>query len=128
MGLAIWTENLSPALHPYANRLEDVGAYARMHYELMTAWRELAGAAWLEVDYESVVTNPQEESRRLIDFIGLPWDDACLRPHEARREVGTLSYRQVRQPIHAASVGRAAAFGARLDPLRDALGSSGDDH
>ncbi len=61
-------------------------------------------------------------SRRVIEYLGLDWEEACLRFHESSRVTLTLSEGQVRQPMFKTSIGRADRFGAHLDPLREALG------
>ena len=95
----------------------------RANRQLRDLWRTTLGDAYLEVDYETLVENPDAGIRAIIDFAGLPWHDDCLRFHEAEREAGTLSNQQVRQPMYRSSVNRADAFGARLDELRRALDS-----
>ncbi|NRA58043.1 MAG: hypothetical protein HRU13_08020, partial [Phycisphaerales bacterium] len=66
-------------------------------------------------------------ARRIIDFVGLPWDDRCLKPHEANRADRTLSVTQVRRPIYTAAKGRAAKYGDLLEPLQSALKRHGVD-
>jgi tetratricopeptide (TPR) repeat protein len=120
--LSIFMNDLVPAQHPYASRLEDIGRFYRAYDRIMARWREVAGGAMLEVDYEAVVADQENVSRRIIEFIGLDWDDRCLRFHEARRDVTTLSYDQVRRPIYHSAVARHVRYAAHLGPLRDALG------
>ena len=61
---------------------------------------------FIEMQYETVVVDTETEVRRLIDFVGLPWDARCLNFHASGRSVQTLSRWQVRQPVHTRSVGR----------------------
>ena len=75
-----------------------------------------------ELDYERLIEAPEEESRKLVDFVGLPWDPACLAPHESARPVSTQSRLQVRQPIYRTSVGRWRRYEKHLGPLKAALG------
>lgn len=70
--------------------------------------------------YEAFVADPEGQTRELLDFCGLPFDPACLRFHEAERSVRTASAAQVRQPLRK-DTARTAAYGALLDPLREAL-------
>ena len=67
-------------------------------------WRERVPDWFYEVQYEDLVANPGEESRKLIAACGLDWEDACLNFHENKRKVETLSVFQVRQPISGGSV------------------------
>ena len=89
----------------------------------MSHWRETLDVPIFDLDYEEMVRDQEGVTRRLLEFCGLEWDDACLRYHETKRIDRTLSYDQVRRPVYDSSVGRAERFGARLDPLREALAS-----
>jgi tetratricopeptide (TPR) repeat protein len=108
--------------HDYAYDLNHLGRFYRDYRRLMDHWRSLPdGPAILDVSYEAVVADPEGQTRRLLDFAGLPWDDRCLRFHENPRYVHTTSYSQVRQPLYASSVGRWRNYAGHLTPLRDAL-------
>ena len=76
------------------------------HLRLMDHWHQVLPVPILEVDYESLVANPEREARELVAWCGLDWDPACLNFHENRRPVRTASAAQVRQPVHSRSVGR----------------------
>jgi hypothetical protein len=101
----------------------ELGRFYRDYQTLMAHWRALLPAdRFIEVDYEQVVEDPEGETRRLLAFIGLPWDEACLHFHENRRAVRTASLNQVRQPIFKSSKGRWRAHAGNLGPLMAALG------
>ena len=74
--------------------------------------------------HEKLVEDPEAEIRKLLDYVGLPFDEACLRFHETKRPVRTASAEQVRQPIRKDAVDDWRAFDAELDPMREALGSA----
>jgi hypothetical protein len=101
--------------------LADSGFRARQHERLMEHWQKVLPIRILEVQYETLVGNLEAESRRLIDFLGLEWDPACLSFHETQRPVLTASYWQVRQPLYASSVGRWRHYRHHLGPLLEAL-------
>ncbi|MGA9855247.1 MAG: sulfotransferase [Gammaproteobacteria bacterium] len=108
--------------HAFSYELGELGRFYRLYEELMHHWHTLLPAGrMLEVRYENVVTDLESQARRLLEFCGLPWDDACLRFHEHRRIVKTASLAQVRQPIYASSVGRWRHYTHYLEPLRQAL-------
>jgi hypothetical protein len=91
-------------------------------------WRQVLPIPILEVQYETLVGNLEAESRRLIDFLGLDWDPACLAFHETERTVATASHWQVRQPLYASSVGRWRHYRRHLGPLlRELRGMVPDD-
>jgi tetratricopeptide (TPR) repeat protein len=103
--------------------LGELGRYYRSYHALMSHWRAiLPRDVFLEIDYETLVAEPRQESRRVLEFLGLPWNDACLRFFETRRRVSTASVAQVRQPIYRSSVGRTASLRAHLEPLIQSLG------
>lgn len=122
--LSIWQQNFNDS-HSYARNLEDLGHHYAQYLGLMQHWREVLPGRMLEVDYEDLVANQEEATRRLIDHVGLPWDDACLRPQDVQRTVLTASVWQVRQPVYRKSAGRWKNYGELLRPLRDTLASFG---
>jgi tetratricopeptide (TPR) repeat protein len=103
--------------------MRELGLYYRGYHALMEHWRRtLSEDNFLEVDYESLVSSPRAETRRLIDFLGLPWNEACLRFFETDRAVNTASFTQVRRPLYRSSIGSALPFQSHLQPLISALG------
>ncbi|HZW08943.1 MAG TPA: tetratricopeptide repeat protein [Phycisphaerales bacterium] len=122
--LSCFTTQLSPA-HDYATSPENLGV-AYGHYEkLMRRWRAALDLPILDVRYEDVVADFETQARRIIEFTGLAWDDACLTPWASGRAVATASVEQVRRPIYTSSVARAARYGERLRPLIDSLTREG---
>jgi tetratricopeptide (TPR) repeat protein len=109
----------------YSYELGELGRYYRAYDGLMAHWRSaLPKAAMLELQYEQLVADFERQARSLIAHCGLEWDEACLAFHRSERPVRTASAVQVRQPIHAASIGAAANYDACLAPLKRALGPS----
>jgi tetratricopeptide (TPR) repeat protein len=117
--LSIYFQNFDAAI-TYANDLGDLAHYFQEYQRLMQHWRALLPAdALLEVPYEGLVADQESWSRRMIEFIGLPWDPACLEFHRVRRTVLTASKWQVRQKISNTAVGRWRNYANHLGPLRD---------
>ncbi len=107
---------------PFAYDLEDLGRYHRLYDRLMEHWRRvLPLGAILEVSYENVVADQERETRRILDFMGLPWDDARLSFDRTQRNVVTGSASQVRQPIYRGAVQRWKKFESHLGPLLEIL-------
>lgn len=108
---------------PFAYDLAELGRYYKGYEALMTHWRSvLPPGVMLEVQYEDLVADLDGHARRLTRYCGLDWNDRCLSFHQTKRPVQTASLVQVREPLHAKSVGRWRLYGARLKPLLDALG------
>jgi tetratricopeptide (TPR) repeat protein len=124
--LACFTEQLVGS-YTFATDLRALGLTHHLHDRLMRYWRTVVNIPILEVNYEDVVDDQEGMSRKMIEFLGLPWDDACLRFYEAEQGKSrstaalTYSYDQVRKPIYRTSVGRAAMFEKHLGPLHEAL-------
>ncbi|MCA9297668.1 MAG: sulfotransferase, partial [Phycisphaerales bacterium] len=104
--------------------LGHLGRYHRDHDRLMAHWKATLDLPIHEVRYEALVGDQDGETRRLLEFLGLPWDDACLRFHETDRATVTASNHQVAQPMYDSSVGRWKAYEAHLGPLFEALSES----
>lgn len=95
--------------------------------ELIEHWHQvLPQGVLMTVYYEDVVSDTEKEAKRLIEFLGLPWNKKCLDFHKSDRPVKTASVAQVRKPIYKTSVKRWKKYGAGLLPLVDAIeGNSG---
>jgi len=107
----------------YTFTLEDTAAYYAAFDNLMTHWRDtLPADRFMEIRYEDVIDRQERETRRLLSFCGLDWDEACLRFHENKAPVSTASSVQVRQPLYRGSIGRWKKYGDKLDELKNALG------
>jgi tetratricopeptide (TPR) repeat protein len=108
---------------PQSYDLAEQGRYYRAYATLMQHWRRvLPAGVMLEVQYEDVVADVEQQARRIVAHCGLEWDDACLAFYETRRPVRTASAVQVRQNIHRTSIGRWRHYEAALQPLLRELG------
>ena len=119
--LSCYFQIFNAGLH-FSYDLQHLGHVYRQHERLMTHWAQCLPVNMMTVDYEALVANQGPESRRLIEFAGLPWDDRCLAFHTTRRDVHTASTWQVRQPMYTSSVERWRAYEPWLGPLRRGLG------
>ncbi|MGD0491128.1 MAG: tetratricopeptide repeat protein [Steroidobacteraceae bacterium] len=106
----------------YANDLDHLADYYAQYVRITDHWRNvLPAASLLEVPYEGLVEDQEGWTRRMLDFVGLPWDPKCLAFHETDRVVITASRWQVRQKLHAQSAGRWRRYEKHVGPLRRLL-------
>ena len=119
--LAIYFTSFANDDHQYAYDLEEIGKAYRHYQKLMQHWHVQLPEPYLEIDYEKLVQNQEEESRRLIQYVGLEWDERCLEFYKTPREINTASNWQVRQPLYTDSLQRWKHYENYLDPLRRAL-------
>lgn len=112
-----------PEAVAHANSLDDLAHYHGLYRDLMAHWHAAFPGFVLDVDYEDLVTDPRETSRRVFEFCGLAWDDGVIDPARWRaRSITTLSSVQARASVNRASVGRWQAYAHWLEPLRQGLG------
>jgi tetratricopeptide (TPR) repeat protein len=119
--LSIYFQNFlnAPA---FCNDLEHLAHYYREYVRITDHWRAvLPATAFLEVPYEDLVADQERWTRRMLEFIELPWEPQCLEFHRAERVVITASKWQVRQSINAASVGRWRNYERYVGPLEALL-------
>ena len=124
IGFSIWRRRFR-GLHPYAHDLGDLGWYIGQHYRLMEHWRTALPNPIMRIHLHQWVRDFDGTLRRVLDFVGLPYDAACERFHELDRTVRTASSRQVREPVNARGMSRWRPYAAQLAPLIEALQESG---
>jgi Flp pilus assembly protein TadD len=106
--------------HDFTFDLEDLAHYYREHRRLIDHWRAvLPAGTLLDVPYAELVADQEKWTRKIVDFLGLEWDDRCLEFHRTERPVLTASFWQVRQKIYKGSVGRWRHYEKFIGPLRD---------
>ena len=108
--------------HPYTRRFDWLAASWRAHQRAGDLLIPRLPNPVLEVHYEDLARRPEREIRRMLDFLGLSWEAACLEPHGSDSTVTTRSQAQVRQAITDRSVGRWRRYGEKVRPLAEALG------
>ncbi len=111
--------------HPYAHDLGDLGWYIAQQRALMEHWRAVLPIPLLTVHLTDWVEDFGGTLRRVLEFLGLPYDSACERFYENTREVRTVSRQQVRAPVNSQGIGRWRPYADRLGPLLAALEAGG---
>ncbi len=106
----------------YTRKLEDLGQHYSDYRRLMDHWHKVLPIEIFDLRYEDMVADHEGMSRKLLDFCGLEWNDACLEFQKTERRVKTASTMQVRQPIYSTSVAKWRQYEAQLQPLFSALG------
>ena len=106
---------------PFTYDLTELGEYYLEYDRMMSHWQAVLPDRVLDVQYESVVVEQERETRRLLEFCGLPWEEDCLRYYETERAIRTASSEQVRRPIYDSSVGIWRNYERQLSPLIEIL-------
>ncbi|MDX1549078.1 MAG: sulfotransferase [Lysobacter spongiicola] len=123
IALSIYSQNFSPDAR-FATDLCDLGHYINAHVRLMRHWTKTLPISLLEMDYHSLAQEPETQARKLLEFIGLDWDERCLDFHRSKRGVQTPSRWQVKEPVHTRSLGRWHRHEGSLQPLIEVLSPS----
>ncbi len=93
--------------------------------DLMAYWKQVLGDGLINVSLEAVIADPETQIRQLLEACGLPFEDACLKPHEAKGVVSTASAVQVRKPINSDGIGAWKRYEQQMAPLKHRLTTMG---
>jgi tetratricopeptide (TPR) repeat protein len=107
--------------HKYAYSLKELGQYYNLYLQLMQHWHETMPGVIYDLVYEDLTGDQELQTRMLLDYCGLEWEQGCLEFHTSSRKVATASSFQVRQPINQASVNLWQRYGEQLSPLIDEI-------
>jgi hypothetical protein len=114
------------SLTPISSNWLDLSVAAEYYARVMQTWvaiRPLMAESWLEFRYEDVVVDLESHARRILEFLGLPWDDKVLKFYEHAREklVRSPTYKDVTQPVYHKSVGRWQHYARHFEPVLKTL-------
>ena len=118
---SIYKHNLPQNGNGFANNLEDLAEFYKLYSKLMNFWHDLFPNQIYDLVYEDLTTNQEEETRKLLEYCGLEWDDNCLNFHNSKREVQTASVLQVRKKMYQGSSDAWKEYETYLKPLLNAL-------
>ena len=118
-------KNLFDGAYPFSYDLDEIARYYLAYRRLMAHWCKIMPQGIHEVSYERLVSDPQRESRALLEFCGLAWEDACVNFHQSPAGTTTASAAQVRRPLYDTAVAQWRHYEAELAGLRRQLESAG---
>ena len=122
--LAIFKQLFADA-YLYSYDLEELARHYVRYHRLMDTWRERFPERFIDVDYESLVSDTEETLRPVLQYIGLSWNPACLDYFKGAARSSTASAVQVQEAPHSRSVGRWKRHERELRPALDILASAG---
>ena len=103
--------------YPFTYSLDDIERYYIAYRRLMQHWNACLAGRILNVRYEDLIADQETQTRRLLDYCNLEWDQACLSFHESDTVVTTPSAVEVRQPIYSTSIGKWKNYRSQLASL-----------
>ncbi len=117
--ISCYMMNLLVSGHYYTNNLESLGKTWMIRRRMQEFWPDVLEVPVLELHYEDLVSDQENQTRRVLDFLDVPFDDACLSFHEAEGTAATLSYEQVKQKMYTTSKGRWRNYEKHIGPLME---------
>lgn len=117
VAVSCFLRRFSSAGVPWTTTLQGIADAWRESERIMTHWKTVLDLPILEVRYEHLVRRPEDELPRIIEFLGLDWDDACRDFHRSGRPIRTLSFDQVNRPLYSSSVGRHANYAEAISTV-----------
>jgi len=117
MAISCFMGGFNSRLHPWTTELAWCASAWVQSQRMMQHWIDALDVPVLEVRYEELVRDPETQFPRLIEFLGLEWDEACTKFHESKRTVRTLSYNQVNKPLYTTSAGRHMNYASKIEGI-----------
>lgn len=111
--------------YPHSYDQREMARHHVRYRRLMEHWRRALPGRFIDVEYENIVDDLETEARRIVEYLSLPWEDACLNFHRNAAAVATASAIQVREPVHARSVARWRCYERQLQPMIEVLRDAG---
>ena len=118
-------KNLFQGAYSYSYDLDELGRYYIAYHDLMAHWHRVMPGVIYDLSYERLVVDTETEIGRLLEFLGLPWEEGCRNFHEHQGASTTASAAQVRQPVYRSSVQKWRHYARQLQGLRDRLEAAG---
>ena len=118
-------KNRFPGTFPFANDLTELADFYVGYRQLMAHWHQILPGRILDIAYEDIVTAQEPTTRRLLDYVGLPFEDVCLEFQRNAASTTTASSVQVRQPLYDTSLQQWRNYAVQLAPLRMRLEAAG---
>ncbi|MEH6590432.1 MAG: sulfotransferase [Halioglobus sp.] len=109
----------------YSYNLQKLGQYYVAYYRMMNYWRQMLPGVFLDMSYEQLVEDQTAQTRRLLEYCGLEWQQQCMEFHNNSSPTATASVVQVRQPMFRSSLGKWRCYEQQLAPLTSVLRQAG---
>jgi len=97
---------------PWAGNIKHILHYEQMYNRLMRHWQQVLALPILQLQYEALVAEPREQVSRVLNFLGLPWEEQCLQFDASSRTTLTASNQQVKKKVYDSSVSRWESYAA----------------
>ena len=122
--LSIFQQNFYPKGNEYSFKLSEIGIFFNLYIDVMDHWKNILPNCFYEVEYEDFIYNQKEETKKLLDYCDLKWENKCMNFHKTIRPVRTSSDHQIRKKIYSNSINRWKIYKQELKKLSDIVNLS----
>ena len=119
VAVSCFMSSMHPRKNRWTNDVSDILWMSKECDRLMAHWKQALDLPFIDVEYHDLVHDLEGQARRVIEFLGLPWNDSCLDFHRSGRTVMTLSYDQVNKPIYSKALGRYRNYESFVPELKN---------
>ncbi len=106
---------------PYSYDLAELAEYYKLYNDLMNHWQQVLEEPFLDIYYEDIILDTESQTRKILNYCNLPWDNACMEFHRSKRTVKTSSLAQVRKPIYKSAINSWEPYQNHLETLTSLL-------
>ena len=107
----------------FSYNLINLGKFFNLYKDLVKFWDEIFKDDIYTLNYENLINNQQTETKKLLEYCDLEWDENCMKPHENKKNVATASVAQVRSPIYKTSIKKWQNYSTQLKRLHEIVNS-----
>ena len=119
--LSIFQQNFYTKGNEYSFKLSEVGIYFNLYMDIMNHWKKILPNCFYEIEYEDFIYNQKKETKKLLDYCNLEWENKCMNFHKTIRPVRTSSDHQIRKKIYPNSINRWKIYKQELKQLSNII-------
>ena len=108
----------------FCYNIQKLGGFFKIYKDLMTFWNKMFPNDIYNLSYEKIISDQENETKKLLKFCDLEWDPSCLSPHKNKKTVATASLAQVRTPIYKSSIKKWENYSEELSELKEIIYSN----
>ena len=115
--LSVFQQNFYTKGNEYSFKLSEVGIYFNLYIDIMNHWKKILPNCFYEMEYEDFIFNQEKETKKLLDYCNLKWENKCMNFHKTTRPTRTSSDHQTRNKIYPNSINRWKIYKQELKKL-----------
>ncbi len=119
--LSVFQQNFYAKGNEYSFKLSEIGIFFNLYVDIMNHWKKILPNCFYEIEYEDFINNQKKETKKLLDYCSLKWENKCMNFHKTIRPVRTSSDHQIRKKIYSNSIDRWKIYKQELKKLSDII-------